>query len=46
VNAIARSCAIATSSVHKYLKRAEAANVTWRMPEGWDKNDPPGAPQP
>jgi transposase len=34
---IARSCAIATSSVHKYLKRAEAAGVTWPLPEDWDE---------
>jgi transposase len=34
---IGRSCAIAVSSVHKYLKRAEAAKVTWPLPEGWDE---------
>ena len=34
---IARSCAIAPSSVHKYLKRAEAANIGWPLPEGWDE---------
>lgn len=34
---IGRSCAIAVSSVHKYLKRAEAANMTWPLPEGWDE---------
>ena len=34
---IGRSCAIAVSSVHKYLKRAEAANITWPLPEGWDE---------
>ena len=26
---IGRSCAIAVSTVHKYLKRAEAAGVSW-----------------
>jgi transposase len=34
---IARSCAIAPSSVHKYLKRAEAAHIGWPLPEGWDE---------
>src|SRR5271165_5084536 len=34
---IGRSCAIATSSVHKYLKRAEAAGVGWPLPEDWDE---------
>jgi len=34
---IGRSCAIAPSSVHKYLKRAETANITWPLPEGWDE---------
>jgi len=34
---IGRSCAIAASSVHKYLKRAEAAGVTWPLPEDWDE---------
>ena len=34
---IARSCAIAPSSVHKYLKRAGAANIGWPLPEGWDE---------
>lgn len=34
---IGRSCAIAVSSVHKYLKRAEAASITWPLPEGWDE---------
>jgi transposase len=32
---IGRSCGIAVSSVHKYLKRAEAAGVNWPLPEGW-----------
>ena len=34
---IGRSCAIGVSTVHKYLKRAEAAGVTWPLPEGWDE---------
>src|SRR3954452_2581628 len=34
---IGRSCAIAVSTVHKYLKRAEAAGVTWALPEDWDE---------
>ena len=33
---IARSCSIAGSTVHEYLKRAEAAQVSWPLPEGWD----------
>jgi transposase len=33
---IARSCSIAQSSVYECLKRAEAAGVTWPLPEGWD----------
>jgi hypothetical protein len=33
---IERSCAIWVSTVCKYLKRAEAAGVTWPLPEGWD----------
>ena len=31
---VARS---AVSTVHKYLKRAEAAGVTWPLPEDWDE---------
>jgi transposase len=34
---IGRSCAIAVSTVHKYLKRAEAAGVAWPLPEDWDE---------
>ncbi len=33
---IGRSCAIGVSTVCKYLKRVEAAGVTWPLPEGWD----------
>jgi transposase len=34
---IGRSCAIAVSTVHKYLKRAETAGVSWPLPEDWDE---------
>ena len=34
---IGRSCAIAVSTVHKYLKRAEAAGVQWPLPDDWDE---------
>jgi transposase len=34
---IGRSCSIAVSTVHKYLKRAEASGVTWPLPEDWDE---------
>src|SRR5438309_4781887 len=34
---IGRSCSIAVSTVHKYLKRAEAAGLTWPLPEDWDE---------
>lgn len=33
---IGRSCSIGVSTVCKYLKRAEAAGLTWPLPEGWD----------
>ena len=33
---IARSCAVTASTVHKYLKRAEAAGLSWPLPEDWD----------
>ena len=33
---IARSCSIAVSTVHEYLKRAEAAKVSWPLPDGWN----------
>src|SRR3982074_1706970 len=32
---IGRSCAIAVSTVHKYLKRAEAAGGSWPLPGDW-----------
>jgi len=34
---IGRSCSIAVSTVHKYLKRAEAAGLSWPLPEDWDE---------
>src|ERR1700752_3277804 len=33
---IARSCSLAVSSVHKYLKRAEAVGISWPLPADWD----------
>jgi transposase len=33
---IGRSCSLAVSSVHKYLKRAEAAGLGWPLPSDWD----------
>ncbi len=32
-NQIARSCSIVQSTVHKYLKLAQAANLSWPLPE-------------
>ena len=34
---IGRSCAIAVSTVHKYLKHAQAAGVSWPLPADWDE---------
>src|SRR5258708_25041902 len=34
---IGRSCSIGVSTVHKYLKRAEAAGLSWPLPEDWDE---------
>ena len=34
---IARSCLIAQSTVHKYLKAANAAGVSWPLPPDWDE---------
>jgi transposase len=52
---IGRSCAIAVSTVHKYLKRAEAEGLSWPLPEDWDearveaavfpRSQPPGPQQ-
>ena len=34
---VARSCSVAVSTVHEYLKQAEAAQVSWPLlPQGWD----------
>ena len=33
---IARSCSIGHGTVYEYLRRAQAAGVTWPLPEGWD----------
>lgn len=33
---IARSCSIAQSTVHNYLKAAAAAGVSWPLPTDWD----------
>jgi transposase len=33
---IARSCSLSVSTVHEYLKRAEAAGLVWPLPEDWD----------
>jgi transposase len=33
---IARSCAIGRGTVYEYLKRAQAAGITWPLPEDWD----------
>lgn len=34
---IGRSCSIGVGTVHKYLKRAEAAGLSWPLPEDWDE---------
>jgi transposase len=34
---IARSCSIATGTVCEYLKRAQAAGLSWPLPDGWDE---------
>ena len=33
---IARSCSIGRGTIYEYLKRAQAAGLTWPLPEGWD----------
>ena len=33
---IARRCAIGRGTVYEYLKRAQAADLTWPLPEDWD----------
>lgn len=34
---IGRSCAIGMGSVYNYIKRAEAAGLTWPLPDDWDE---------
>jgi hypothetical protein len=34
---IGRSCSIGVSTVHKYLKRAEVAGLSWPLPADWDE---------
>jgi transposase len=36
-NQIARSCSISQGAVSKYLKGAQAAGISWPLPEGWDE---------
>jgi DNA-binding NarL/FixJ family response regulator len=33
---IARSCSVAQSTVHGYLKAAAAAGISWPLPADWD----------
>ena len=33
---IARSCALARSTVAEYVRRAQRAGLSWPLPEGWD----------
>ena len=33
---IARSCSIAQSTVHEYIRASQAAGVNGPLPEGWD----------
>ena len=35
-NQIVRSCSIGQATVHRYLKKAAAANLTWPLPENID----------
>ena len=39
VREIARSCGLPTSTVGDYLKRAEAAGMSWPLPEGQNEKD-------
>ena len=47
---ISRSCLIAQSTVHQYLKAATAAGVSWPLPPDWNERQleeaVSGAPQP
>ena len=40
---IARSCSIAQSTVHEYLKAAAQAGVNWPLPEEWNEQQLEGA---
>lgn len=33
---IARSCSLSQSTVHEYVSAAQAAGLTWPLPENWD----------
>lgn len=35
-NQVAHSCGISQAAVCQYLKRAQAAKITWPLPEDWD----------
>lgn len=39
IREIARSCGLPTSTVGDYLKRAEAAAISWPLPEGQNENE-------
>ena len=39
VRQIARSCGLPTSTVGDYLKRAEAAGLSWPLPEGQNEKE-------
>ena len=36
---IARNCRMGLSTVHEYLERAEAAGVSWPLPEDWSEEE-------
>jgi hypothetical protein len=40
---IARSCSIAQSTVHEYLKAARGAGVNWPLPAAWNEQELEGA---
>jgi hypothetical protein len=40
LRAIARSCSIGLGTVHEYLRRAEALELTWPLGEDWDGDRP------
>ena len=39
IREIARSCGLPTSTVGDYLKRAEAAGISWPVPEGQSEKE-------